>query len=208
MKKSIFFLNCFYKFGYEVATMEFSENEVYLLQSIADGNQAAFSELYNTYWAKIFKRIYAKVNDQEAAEDISHDLFLSIWKNRQRVTDILNIEAYLTSGARYLTYAYLNKKSQQANQVELENIDLFTDETSIEDILHYRYLLDLIQEEIENLPTKCKLIFKESRENHKTIAQIAAEFNISTSTVENQINKALKKIKSSISNFNTFYTFF
>lgn len=164
-----------------------------LLKLIASGDRRAFDMVYQKYWKQLFKRVYQKVQDVQATEDILHDLFMSIWKNRARLDVILNFEAYLNTGARYLTFAYLNK--QQVDTVDIQGIENIFPEAPIEDRLHYRYILDLIQEEVENLPQKCKIIFKESRYNNKSIQEIALEYGISKRTVENQINKAIKRIR-------------
>ncbi|MGE8377160.1 MAG: sigma factor-like helix-turn-helix DNA-binding protein [Sphingobacterium sp.] len=69
-------------------------------------------------------------------------------------------------------------------------------------------MLDLIQEEIQNLPDRCRIIFNESRVNHKSINQIALEYGLSKSTVENQINKALKRLRLITKDFQIFLSFF
>ena len=65
----------------------------------------------------------------------------------------------------------------------------------IEEILDHKKILEIIKKEVETLPEKCKLIFKSSRVDGKPIKQIAAELNLSTKTVENQISKALKHLR-------------
>ena len=174
---------------------------------IAEGDRTAFDVLYNHFWKQIYQHVYAKTKNTEATEDILHDLFLSIWKNRSRLQEINNIESYLKTGARYLTYSYFNKSNAQP-LVEIDKVDIVLDDAPIEDRLHYRYLLDLIQEEIQNLPDRCRIIFNESRINHKSINQIALEYGLSKSTVENQINKALKRLRLITKDLQIFLTFF
>ncbi len=177
-----------------------------LIDRLAAGDQQAFADFYEYYWQPVYNRVYCKIQHIEATEDIVHDLFLSVWKNRSRIHEVLNMSAYLMSGARYLTFKYLDKKKDQP--ISIDNIEPIVLESPLEDRLHYRYILDLIHQEIENLPEKCKLIFKESRFNHKTIDQIAAEYGLSKSTVENQINKAIKRIRLKTSAFYVFIHFY
>ena len=68
-------------------------------------------------------------------------------------------------------------------------------ELSIENSLHYKQILEFTKKEVENLPEKCRLIFKYSRNAGMPVKQIAKELNISPKTVENQLNKALKQLK-------------
>ncbi|MCS4167611.1 RNA polymerase sigma factor [Sphingobacterium sp. BIGb0116] len=177
------------------------------LKQIAEGDRTAFDALYNHFWKTIYQYVYPKTKNTEATEDILHDLFLSIWKNRSRLQEINNIESYLKTGARYLTFSYFNKNSEQ-HRVDIDKVDIIVDDAPIEDRLHYRYLLDLIQEEIQNLPERCRIIFNESRINHKSINQIALEYGLSKSTVENQINKALKRLRLVTKDFHAFLSFF
>lgn len=182
-------------------------NDPSFLDKLAAGDQRAFAEFYDYYWQPIYNKVYRKIQQVEATEDIVHDLFLSIWKNRKRIHEILNMSAYLNSGARYLTFKYLDKEKDQYVD-DMEQIERILPDPPLEDRLHYRYILDLIHEEIENLPEKCKLIFKESRFNHKTIDEIASEYGLSKSTVENQINKAIKRIRLKTNGFYTFIQFY
>ncbi|WP_133586839.1 RNA polymerase sigma factor [Sphingobacterium yanglingense] len=172
------------------------------IERLAAGDQHAFADFYECYWQQVYNKVYRKIQQVEATEDIVHDLFLSIWKNRSRIHEVLNMSAYLMSGARYLTFKYLDK--EKGIHMDMENIELILPDPPLEDRLHYRYILDLAHEEIENLPEKCKLIFKESRFNHKTIDEIAMEYGLSKSTVENQINKAIKRIRLKTSGFYAF----
>jgi RNA polymerase sigma-70 factor (ECF subfamily) len=52
---------------------------------------------------------------------------------------------------------------------------------------------------IDNLATECKKIFLLSRAEGKKHQQIATELNISIKTAENQINRALKKLRAELS---------
>lgn len=119
----------------------------YWLHQIATGDRRAFDALYNHFWKPIYQQVYLRVKNTEATEDILHDLFLSIWKNRNRLYEVNNIESYLKTGARYLSFTYFNKNSAK-HTVDIDKVDIILDDAPIEDRLHYRYLLDLIQEEI------------------------------------------------------------
>lgn len=178
------------------------------LHKIAQGDHNAFADLYNQYWKIIYDQVYGKVKNTAIAEDIVHDLFLSLWRNKERVCDILNLPAYLQSGARYLIFTHFNRHHHKENHLHISDLDIMLQETPLEDRLHYRYLLDLLHEEIENLPERCKLIFKASRIEQKSIAEIALEFNLSKSTIENQINIALKRLKRVTSDFKSIIAFF
>ena len=55
-----------------------------------------------------------------------------------------------------------------------------------------------IQEAVQSLPPRCKLIFKLVKEEELKYREVAELLNLSVKTVENQMTIALKKIGSAI----------
>ncbi|EHQ25225.1 RNA polymerase sigma factor [Mucilaginibacter paludis] len=166
-----------------------------LLAGVANGDQGAFSELYHLFYPSLLQHVILKVNDESVAEDILHDLFLSLWRSRERIQEIESLPAYLYTSSRYLIFEHLKKSSMSVRHNNLADLDIRSDEQPLEDRLYYRYLLDMVNKEIESLPEKCRQIFKLSREEYKSNREIAEYMQISESTVENQIHKALKRIR-------------
>ncbi|SUJ03635.1 RNA polymerase sigma factor [Sphingobacterium spiritivorum] len=187
--------------------MNISTEHTYLplLAKIANHDQHAFSELYDMFYPSLSRHILQKVDDSTVAEDLLHDLFLSLWKNRENLLKIESLPAYLYSSCRYLVIAYYQKKTAVEYYDDLSDYYLLLEEQPLEERLHYRYVLDIVEQEIENLPEKCKQIFKLSREEFKTNKEIAKDFDISESTVENHINKAIKRLKSVTRHFFHFF---
>ncbi len=175
---------------------EESHSYVQLLEAISHGNERAFSTLYDLFATDLSRHILSKVNDKQVAEDILHDLFYTLWKNRSRLTEINSVPAYLYSSCRYMILAYYRKRDKSMiSEIDLSNIDILADEIAIEDRLYYRYTLDIIATEIENLPEKCRQIFKLSRIDYLSNKEIAEKLSISESTVEKHINKAINRLR-------------
>lgn len=61
--------------------------------------------------------------------------------------------------------------------------------------VHYKRILELVNSEVEKLPEKCRLIFRCSRNEGLSVKQIAERFRLSPKTVENQLTKALNRLK-------------
>jgi len=51
-------------------------SEEYLVQQAVNGDQAAFTQLYNQNFDKIYRYIYVKVRNQVEAEDLTQDVFI------------------------------------------------------------------------------------------------------------------------------------
>ncbi len=167
-----------------------------LLLDVSSGNERAFALLYDLFATDLSKHILSKVGDFETSEDILHDLFLSLWKNRSKLHEIQSLPAYLYSSCRYLILAhYRNKEKINISSLDIDNLDVLNEDIPLEERLHYRYIVDLVNQEIENLPDKCKEIFKLSRIDYLSNKDIAQRLAISESTVEKHINKAIKRLR-------------
>lgn len=163
-----------------------------LLALLNKNDKDAFTELYNRYWTVLFGIAYNRLQQAVLAEDVVHDVFLSIWKNRYS-QNILQLENYLATATKYCVLAKIKKL--QKEKTFSSRIQIAQENPQIEDSLYYKKILEIIKTEVECLPEKCKLIFKSSRMDGKPVKQIAAELNLSPKTVENQITKALKQLR-------------
>lgn len=168
-------------------------NNQILLTLLAKSDELAFTEIYNRYWKKLYTIAFNRLKETQAAEDIVHDIFASLWANRNK-TAIENLENYLGSACKYMVLGVIKKKIQERNFYNISHpTPVF--ELAIENSLHYKRILEIIKNEVELLPEKCRLVFNCSRNEGKAVRQIAQELHLSPKTVENQLNKALKHIK-------------
>ena len=168
-------------------------DEQVLLDLLANSDEAAFTEIYHRYWRKLFVVAYNRLKEVQVAEDAVHDVFASLWRNRQ-TTKIESLENYLAVGIKYTIFSQI-KKREKERLFQKANPGASTAEATLEDSVHYKRLLSLVNEEIEKLPTRCRLVFKSSRQAGKSVKEIANEMNISAKTVENQINRAIRHLK-------------
>lgn len=179
-----------------------------LLPLIRQGDQRAFVILYDLFTPDLITYIAKKVANSEVAEDILHDLFMSVWKNREMIEEIESLPAYLFSSCRYLILAHYRKKLKLKITLNCDELDLEDETIAIEDRLYYRYIIDIVAKEVENLPEKCREVFKLSRDCYMSNKAIAQQLNISESTVEKHINKAIKHLRAATSHLFHFTLFF
>jgi RNA polymerase sigma-70 factor (ECF subfamily) len=167
-----------------------TDNE--LLCRIADKNEAAFTELYSRYWQKLFAIAYNRLQDRESAEDAVHDVFAALWVNSQ-LNEIQSPANYLATAIKYTVLGKIKKIIQEREHLAVVAPGEIIDTT--ETALHNRQVLELIRQEIEQLPEKCRLIFQYSRNGQMPVKQIAARLAISPKTVENQLGKAVRHLR-------------
>jgi RNA polymerase sigma-70 factor (family 1) len=164
-----------------------------LLALVSQDDADAFTELYNRFWKKLFTIAWNRLREKESAEDIVHDIFAALWLNRATLA-IDNLEHYLAVAVKY---AVLSKIKKQLRDEELlQNVSAApVIDLPVEAALHHKQLLERIRHEVEQLPVRCRLIFKYSRYSGMPVKEIATELNISPKTVENQLTKAIRQLR-------------
>lgn len=173
---------------------EFSDNELW--DAVVSDNNRAFVLLYNRYWKKIYNTANYYLKNAAAAEEITHDVFVSLWEKRKS-NKIENFLPYLQATARYQVYKYL--KAAKINATAY--LEQFTD-SSVPPVynsgvnkLEYENMESRLAQFLHGLPPRCQEIFWLSRINSLSNQEIAQKLNISKRTVENQLTRALKALR-------------
>ncbi|MGY3053814.1 RNA polymerase sigma-70 factor (family 1) [Pedobacter sp. UYEF25] len=158
-------------------------------------DEKVFKDIYKQYFVKLYRFAISLVQCNEAAEEIVDDVLLNLWKRRNTFDEITNLNTYLYVSVKNLSINYLR------NQDKLKRIDVETlyDRSSYlsvdpESILIKKEQIKHLNALINNLPVRCKLIFKLIKVDGLKYKEAAALLNISTKTVENQLAIAFKKI--------------
>ncbi|MBO9631573.1 MAG: RNA polymerase sigma-70 factor [Chitinophagaceae bacterium] len=170
--------------------------EKQLLLQIANADQASFSLLMKNHWSSVyvFALMYLKV--AETAEEITQDVFVDIWNNRQKLPDLDNFRNYLFIIARNKTYSRLRKRL--AVLVE-SNSDKIKEELYNPDAqLIYKELYNELNNAIDQLPPRRKQVFMMSRFEGLSHAAIADKLGISKQTVNEHIVEALQFLRTAL----------
>jgi RNA polymerase sigma-70 factor (ECF subfamily) len=163
-------------------------------------DQTAYKELFTSLYSPLFLFSKSMVKSKEVAEEIVSDVFIRIWERRRDLEKIDNLKVYLYVSARNTALNYISQHKRNVTNP----IDEFQAEfTSIyfdpEQLLITADMLALIKRSIEQLPPKCKIIFKLVKEDGLKYREVAEILNLSIKTVENQVAIALQKIGNTIS---------
>ncbi|MBB6502886.1 RNA polymerase sigma factor, partial [Pedobacter cryoconitis] len=135
----------------------FSEGE--LTNLLKAGDSVAFTEIYNRYWKILYGIAYNRLKDLQSSEDVVHDVLVSLWKNRENAV-IENITAYLATAIKYRIFHLLKRAMKfSVEERDREKSEHLTDTGDLEDRIHYILLLELMNEEVEKLPEKCRMVF-------------------------------------------------
>ena len=175
--------------------IQFLQHRVALLD-----DQQAYKELFTSLYSYLYHFARTLVRAKEPAEEIVSDVFIKVWEKRRELKKIDNLKVYLYITTRNMAFNYLDKQKRTPTD-HLEDIP--AEFTSVyfdpEQLMITADMLTLIQKAIDQLPPKCRMIFKLAKEDGLKYREVAEIMNVSVKTVENQLAIALHKIGKTVS---------
>ncbi len=177
-----------------------------LLLKLKEGDEKAYEAIFHEYYALLTAFANKYLRDLDTSKEIAQNIFVKFYEKREIIEVSSSLKAYLFRMVHNDCISYIRKK----NYVDSQTIALENEQQNISD---YQNFQEQTEEEyklhklIEQLPPKCKQIFKLSRFEEKKHHEIAAMLNLSPRTVEGQISRAMKFLKENykILSFTLFY---
>jgi RNA polymerase sigma-70 factor (family 1) len=169
-----------------------------LLALVKKDDTHAFDELYCRYWASLVNAAYKRLGSRAMAEDLVQDLFTTIYHRRYSIDINTSFGAYLNQA---LKFGILNQIRSMLVRNKYTKDSFFMGDCKNDLVaeLDGKELNTKISATLQTLPPKCKEVFLLSRRDDKPHKEISAHLNISVSTVEKHIVKALKVLRSELS---------
>lgn len=178
-----------------------NSNEQQWIEQLIQGNEKGFEALYRFYFPKLSQFAYRFVQSTDLAEDIVHDVFLSLWKKKANLKPTKTLRAYLYQAVRNQAMNHLNRQNEDIlydySLVELISADTADDIELDEEST----LQDKVIEAIQQLPDRGRQIYLLHREDGLTYKEIAKVLDISVKTVETHMSRSLAFLREYLSDF-------
>lgn len=176
-------------------------NETGHLSIHRERKEFQIEQVFKSHFKALHSYAFTIVKDSVMAEEMVQNVFVKIWEKREQLDIQTSITAYLYRAvyheslnhikhlkvrAAYETYATNQMKHQSDNA---EKKILLSD-------LEVR-----IDQALSELPEQCRTIFQMSRYEELKYQEIADRLGLSIKTVENQMGKALKLMRTKLKDF-------
>lgn len=172
-------------------------DDALLLQQMEEGSKQAFNSLFEKYWDRAFSDAYKRLKDSDAAKDVVQDIFTHIWINRETL-HINSLPAYLHTAVRNRAIKLLAR--QEKSHPFFAILETIPEKNLQADAsLLRKEFLKAYESFVETLPPRRQLIFRLRVYDDLYTKDIAAQLGLSRKTVQNQLIKAAKQLRVSLS---------
>lgn len=162
------------------------------------------SVLFERVFKEHFKSLHAYagsiLRDSDEAEEVVQNVFYKLWEKKEKIDEIQSVQAYLYRSVYNECMNFVKhekvKQNYEAHAVHHGNIA-----SSAVDNAETKELEERIGNALNDLPEQCRTIFQMSRFEELKYREIADKLGLSVKTIENQMGKALKILRTKLADY-------
>lgn len=168
-----------------------------LLHLLKIGDEKAYHAVFHKYFPVLVAFANKYTSDLDMSREIVQVVFVKLFEKRESLEITISLKSYLYKMVYNDCMNAINSKKVISEHYSryAQQMNLLTD---FQDLMEQTEKELRIYKALDKLPPQCKLIIQQSRLEGKKNKEIAEELNISIRTVETQISKALKLLRSGI----------
>jgi RNA polymerase sigma factor (sigma-70 family) len=166
------------------------------IERLSEGDELALAVLIDRYASLLIYQSEGIVCNHALAEEIVGDVFLKLWDERRNITEIQNIQAWLSTVNYHCSVSALRKESHHKHDISLDMLPgfVFPDiQTSGTQEMEEKY--EKLKAAIEELPEKCKYVFFLAKIQKLPYDDIARSLHITLATVNYHVGYAVKTLR-------------
>lgn len=167
-----------------------------LMERLRSGDDSAFTELMQAYWAPLVAYADRLLSSRDAAEDVVQDTMLRVWERRAEWTPTDRLRSLLYRITRNLS---LNERRRarvrNVHRALSADLEAWPPESPLE-LLERREIRDALAHALDALPARRREVFVLSRYHGHDYRGIAEIMDISPQTVANTMSAALDDLRS------------
>lgn len=157
-----------------------------------------FEARFKKYYPRLCSIACGYLSEAEACEDVVQESFISVWDKGKDVLPEAEFYAYMVRCVRNGCVSSL-RRDKRLHTLSIENVQADSEELWSDNQEHHKNALspeEHLNEILKILPERCREIFLMSKLQMMKYRDIANKLDISEKTVENQMGKALRLLRS------------
>lgn len=177
-------------------------NESLLLADLQKGSVRAFEKIFRRHWEPLYRSARMKLRSHEEAEEIIQSIFSALWERRETLA-ISNLSHYLNVALRNRILNAIRDRIPQEKYWNYYKNFIPQQEANTDQKVDFNDLNEAVETAVEKLPEKSRQVFKLSRLEGMSNAEIANILKVSEKAIEYHLTKSLKELKVQLKDFIT-----
>lgn len=182
----------------EVGETEELEETAAQPELLGAGDVEAFKQLFDTYFETLYRYALRYLRSAEEAKDVVHDVFLQMWRHRQRIGLKRDLRTYLYATTRNHALDHLKRRKVEDRFREGREGAVAQEGADAESELESRELAATIQRAIDSLPPRQREVLRLRWQQHLSYEEIAKVLNISPKTVAIHLSRGLQHLREAL----------
>ncbi|GAF02723.1 RNA polymerase sigma-70 factor [Saccharicrinis fermentans] len=162
------------------------------LNGLRKGDRKIFENIFSEYYERLVRFAEGYVFDHQVSEDVVQDFFVWLWENRKSLLLRTSLKTYFFTAVRNRCFDYL-KSRKVKDKYRLMCIQAVINISDEE--IDNSHSLQQLREAIDKLPPEMSKVFKARYYKQLKIEEVAAELEISVSTVKTQLARGKRKLR-------------
>lgn len=179
-----------------------TDTELLLMERIADGDEGAFTELFDMYVPRLYPVIDTIVHSESVVKDVIQDVFLRLWVVRGTLREVQSPKDYIFRMTYNQSFKHLRKVLRQ-EKLQIQYMERELDKNDRPDtpqeLLDVAQTRRLVEEAITLLPEQSRKIYRLSRHSGYRPQEIADQLRITVQSVRNSLTRSGQHIKDHLS---------
>lgn len=156
-------------------------------------NQLEFTDLVLPFKDKVFRLAKRFLISKDAAEDATQDIYLKLWKNKEKLRSFNNVEAFAMTMTKNHCLDVLKLKS--SSNLKIVHSNYKDDNQNLDKQTDNKDSVNIIHQLIDKLPPKQKLIIQLRDVEQYSFEEIGKILEIQPTAIRVALSRARKTIR-------------
>lgn len=175
-------------------------NEALLLADLREGCVNAFEKIFKRYWEPLYLTAKSKLRSHDEAEEVIQGIFSALWEKRESLL-ITNLSFYLNTALRNRILNMIRDRIPREKYWDYYKTFMPKHQNITDQVVAFDDLNDAVELAVNHLPEKSRQVFKLSRLEGRSNAEIASLLKVSEKAIEYHLTKSIKELRVHLKDF-------
>lgn len=172
----------------------FSRSDEALCRALFGGDLAAFDALYARYERPLFGFITRQLGDPSEAEDVLHEVFLSVLRDKASARAARSFKAWVFQVARHLCLNRARARGRAASASEVASRVDAVGAVAPDEVLQHRQTSEALRRAVGGLPPALSELYR-LRASGLSYEELAEVLGVPLGTVKSRMHELVKRLQ-------------